>query len=450
MTTILVVDDEKGIREALAGVLKDEGYSVFLAATAEEALRRMVKRRPDLVLLDIWMPGKDGVEALGEIKERYPDLPVIMISGHANIETAVKTTKLGAYDFIEKPLSLEKVILTIEHALEQNRLSAENKELRTRELKRFNIIGKSAVIVAIQEDIKRAAPTNSWIMITGENGTGKEYLARNIHLYSERAPKPFVEVNCAAIPEELIESELFGHEKGAFTSAGAMKPGKFDIANGGTIFLDEIADMSLKTQAKVLRILQDQSFTRVGGTEPITVDVRVIAATNKNLQSEIESGNFREDLYYRLNVIPFHMPPLRDRAEDIELFISQYVAEFSARSSKEPPSVAADAMALLVKYRWPGNVRELRNLIERLVIMVPNTEICAKDLPPYISDADPSGTGSPYATAHLKEARNGFEREFIIVKLKEFNGNISKTASAIGIERSHLYRKIRSYGIEPE
>ena len=450
MKTILVVDDEVGIREALAGVLKDEGYSVFLAATAEEALRRMAKRRPDLVLLDIWMPGKDGVEALGEIKARYPDLPVIMISGHANIETAVKTTKLGAYDFIEKPLSLEKVILTIEHALEQQRLVEENKELRTRELKKFNILGRSAAIASIQRDIRRAAPTNSWIMITGENGTGKEFVARNLHLYSKRAPKPFVEVNCAAIPEELIESELFGHEKGAFTSAVAMKPGKFDIADGGTIFLDEIADMSLKTQAKVLRILQDQSFTRVGGTEPITVDVRVIAATNKNLRSEIESGNFREDLYYRLNVIPFHMPPLRDRVEDVELFVEHYIAEFALRSSKEPPKVTAEALALLVKYRWPGNVRELRNLVERLVIMVPTSEITAEDLPVYIKGTGSTGTGSPYGTAHLKEARNGFERGFIIKKLKEFNGNISKTAQAIGIERSHLYRKIRSYGIEHE
>ncbi len=448
MKTILVVDDEKRIREALAGVLRDEGYTVHLAATAEDALRRLAKKRPDLVLLDIWMPGKDGVEALREIKESYPDLPVIMISGHANIETAVKTTKLGAYDFIEKPLSLDKVILTVEHALEQHRLSSENQELRSRELKKFNIIGKSEIINAIKEDIKRAAPTNSWIMITGENGTGKEFIARNLHLYSERAPKPFVEVNCAAIPEELIESELFGHEKGAFTSAISMKLGKFDIADGGTIFLDEIADMSLKTQAKVLRILQEQSFTRVGGTEPIQVDVRVIAATNKNLKDEIKSGNFREDLYYRLNVIPFHMPPLRDRVDDIGLFIEHYIAEFAIRSAKEAPVITDDALVYLLKYSWPGNVRELRNLIERLVIMVPSTEITPVDLPAYIKGTESLEKSSPYATAQLKEARNDFERDFIIMKLKEFNGNISKTAQAIGIERSHLYRKIRSYGIE--
>ncbi len=403
---------------------------------------------PDLVLLDIWMPGKDGVETLKEIKERRANLPVIMISGHANIETAVKTTKLGAYDFIEKPLSLEKVILTVEHALEQNRLVEENRELRTRELKKFDIIGRCASITALKEDIKRAAPTNSWVLITGENGTGKEFIARNIHLYSERARRPFVEVNCAAIPEELIESELFGHEKGAFTSAVSSKPGKFDMADGGSIFLDEIADMSPKTQAKVLRILQDQSFTRVGGTEPVTVDVRVIAATNKNLKHEIESGNFREDLYYRLNVIPFHMPALRDRRDDIALFVEYYLGEYAARSAREVPGISAEALALLVAYNWPGNVRELKNLIERLVIMVPSNEITPGDLPAYIRGDATAPRSAPYTAARLKEARNGFEKDFIISKLKEFNGNISKTAQAIGIERSHLYRKIRAYGIE--
>ncbi|MBI4950312.1 MAG: sigma-54-dependent Fis family transcriptional regulator [Deltaproteobacteria bacterium] len=450
MKTVLIVDDEQDIREALKGVFRDEGFEVKTAGSAEEALKRLDSAPPDLVLLDIWLPGMDGIAALKEIKARHPNLPVIMISGHANIETAVKTTKLGAYDFIEKPLSLDKVILTAEHALERNRLVEENTALRTRALRKYDIIGKSRPIQGLKADIARVAPTNSWVLITGENGTGKEFVARNIHLLSNRSGKPFVEVNCAAIPEELIESELFGHEKGAFTSAIAQKKGRFDLSDKGTIFLDEIGDMSLKTQAKILRILQEQSFERVGGTERITVDVRVIAATNKNLKEQIVKGTFREDLYYRLNVIPFHVPPLRERREDIPLFIDHFLGEFCRETAKERLKVGEDSIEILSAYEWPGNVRELKNVIERLVIMTPGSVITVDDIPSYIKGAGPVHQRNIFGSALLKEARREFEREFISRKLKEFGGNIAKTAEAIGIERSHLYRKIKSYGIEHE
>ncbi|MDO8425892.1 MAG: sigma-54 dependent transcriptional regulator [Deltaproteobacteria bacterium] len=450
MKTILIVDDEKDIREALEGVFKDEGYGVTVAGSAEEALKKLEAWAPEIMLLDIWLPGIDGIDALKEIKGRYPNLPVIMISGHANIETAVKTTKLGAYDFIEKPLSLDKVILTVEHALEHKRLTEENSALRLKAQAKYEIIGKSKIIQALKSDITRVAPANSWVLITGENGTGKEFVARNIHLFSNRSGRPFIEVNCAAIPEELIESELFGHERGAFTSAVAQRKGKFDLADKGTIFLDEIGDMSLKTQAKILRILQEQSFERVGGTEQIKVDVRVIAATNKNLKEQIVKGTFREDLYYRLNVIPFQVPPLRERVEDITLFIEYFLREFSRETAREVLTVNKDALTILVNYEWPGNVRELKNLIERLVIMTPSNVITSDDIPSYIKGATPVQPKNLFRSTLLKEARRDFEREFISRKLKEFGGNIAKTAEAIGIERSHLYRKIKSYGIEHE
>ncbi len=449
-TTVLVVDDEKDIRDALQGVLKDEGHDVVTSGSAEDALKKLEVRQPDAVLLDIWLPGMDGVEALKEIKSRHPGLPVIMISGHANIDTAVRTTKLGAYDFIEKPLSLEKVTLTVEHAIEQKRLTEENSNLRQKAGARFEIIGRSRAVQSLKADIGKAAPSNSWVLITGDNGTGKELVARNIHLLSTRSGMPFIEVNCAAIPEELIESELFGHEKGAFTNALAQKKGKFDLADKGTIFLDEIGDMSLRTQAKILRVLQEKSFERVGGTELITVDTRVIAATNKNLSEEVARGRFREDLYYRLNVIPFHVPPLRDRREDIPLLMEHFLREFARETAREVLSVSLEAREALYSYDWPGNVRELKNLMERLVIMAHSHTITADDIPPYIRGPQPSQSGSVFRGNLLKEARKDFEKEFISRKLKEFGGNIARTAEAIGIERSHLYRKIRSYGIENE
>jgi len=449
-TTVMVVDDEKDIRDSLTGVLKDEGYEVVTAASAEDAFRKLEARLPDVILLDIWLPGMDGTEALKEIHLRHQGLPVIMISGHASIETAVKTTKLGAYDFIEKPLSLDKVVLTVEHAIEQRRLLEENRQLRQKAWAKYSIIGSSAAIQSLKSDIERAAPSNSWVLITGENGTGKELVARNIHLQSNRSGKAFIEVNCAAIPEELIESELFGHEKGAFTGAHQRKAGKFDMADKGTIFLDEIGDMSLKTQAKILRVLQEKSFERVGGNEVITVDARVIAATNKDLKEEVGKGRFREDLFYRLNVIPFHVPPLRERRDDVPLLLSHFLKEFARESSREAPQLSREAVEILCNYRWPGNVRELRNLVERLVIMARTSTITPDDVPTYIKGAQQAQTGGLFSSSLLKEARREFEREFIMRKLKESGGNIARTAEAIGIERSHLYRKIKSYGIEHE
>ena len=449
-TTVMLVDDEKDIRDSLTGVLKDEGYEVVAAANAEEAFKKLEARSPEVVLLDIWLPGMDGTEALKEIKLKHPGIPVIMISGHANIETAVRTTKLGAYDFLEKPLSLDKVVLTVEHAIEHKRLLEENRHLKQKAWAKYEIIGNSQAIQALKSDIERAAPSNSWVLITGENGTGKELVSRNIHLQSNRSGKSFIEVNCAAIPEELIESELFGHEKGAFTGAHQRKAGKFDMADKGTIFLDEIGDMSLKTQAKILRVLQEKSFERVGGTENITVDVRVIAATNKDLKEEVSKGRFREDLFYRLNVIPFHVPPLRERREDVPLLLSHFLKEFARETAREVPVISKEAVEILCAYRWPGNVRELRNMVERLVIMARSNTIMPEDIPSNIKGAQPAQSGNLFSGSLLKEARRDFEREFIMRKLKEFGGNIARTAEAIGIERSHLYRKIKSYGIEHE
>ena len=369
-----------------------------------------------------------------------------MMSGHGTVETAVRTTKHGAYDFIEKPLSIDKVLLTIQHALEQSRLTRENRALRAQTLRAHEIIGESPEIVDLVKQIDVAAPSNGWVLITGENGTGKELVARQIHARSRRADAPFVEVNCAAIPEELIESELFGHEKGAFTGAVAQKVGKFSLAHGGTIFLDEVADMSVMTQAKVLRILQEQRFSRVGGTEMLDVDVRVIAATNKDLEDEIEQGRFREDLYYRLNVIPFRVPALRERAVDVPMLARDFMAEFCAEAGVKAKKITARAMRALQAHSWPGNVRELRNLMERLVIMTPGPSIDLQDLP----DTVRTGSGAGSEPPSLEEARRSFEREFLIARLAEHGWNISRTAEAIGIARESLSRKIKTYGIEVE
>jgi two-component system nitrogen regulation response regulator NtrX len=379
--TVLVVDDEQSIRASLSGVLMDEGFSVLKAEDGHMALEMVKQEVPEVILLDIWMPGIDGIETLNRIKSRYPEIQVIMISGHGTIETAVKATKLGAFDFIEKPLSLDKVVLTINHALDFRRLSEENVLLRQEIDEQYEIIGDSLLIRNLKERISMAAPTDSWVLITGENGVGKELVARTIHRESSRSSKAFVGVNCAAIPDELIESELFGHEKGAFTGATSRKKGKFDLADKGTLFLDEIADMSLKTQAKILRILQEQKFERVGGEKLIDVDVRVLAATNRNLQREIEVGRFREDLYYRLNVIPIHVPALRDRKEDIPRFAEYFLDQFSVRSGKEKKEISEEALDVLQDHNWPGNVRELKNFIERVFIMTPGRTIEFRDVP---------------------------------------------------------------------
>ncbi len=443
---ILIVDDERSIRRSLAGILSDEGFATDEAEDGERALAALRGGNPvDAVLLDIAMPGRDGVEVLEEVRRTWPQVPVIMMSGHGTIETAVRATQLGAFDFIEKPLSIEKLLLTLRHALDRARLERENRELRAASIRAHEILGRSEPIRKLKEQIQVAAPTNGWVLITGENGTGKEMVAKQIHVNSRRADQPFVEVNCAAIPEELIESELFGHEKGAFTGAIAQKRGRFELANRGTIFLDEIADMSLRTQAKILRILQEHKFERVGGTDTLEVDVRVIAATNKSLEKEIQEGHFREDLYYRLAVIPFHVPALRERREDIPILARAFVEELCAESGTQPKTIAPRAMNLLQAYAWPGNVRELRNVIERLVLMTPAPRIRAEDLPEELRS---SGRRDGHDGASLDEARKEFEREFLRARLQENGWNISRTAEAIGIARESLSRKLRGFGIK--
>jgi two-component system, NtrC family, nitrogen regulation response regulator NtrX len=447
-TTVLIVDDEAGVRSALSGVLRDEGYVVDAVESGEACLDRVVRAPYDVIVLDIWLPGMDGLATLARLRERRVDAPVVMISGHGNIESAVKAIKLGAFDFVEKPLSLEKTVLVIGNAVRQSRLEAENRALRAHVDKRLTMVGESYVMVQLREQVAMAAPTNGRVLIYGENGTGKELVARTVHALSRRRGGPFVEVNCAAIPEELIESELFGHVKGAFTGALVDRRGKFELADGGTLFLDEIADMSLKTQAKVLRALQEQVVEPVGGASGVRVDVRVLAATNKDLTAEIKASRFREDLYFPLNVIPVFVPPLRDRADDVprlaEHFMSELAREYGRRRKKFDPA----ALGVLQRYRWPGNVREMRNVLERLMIMVPGDTIAASDLS-FLDGAvtvDEAGGG---VTVPLHEARDRFERDYILRALAGQQGNISRTADVLGVERSNLYRKMRSFGIAP-
>jgi two-component system nitrogen regulation response regulator NtrX len=447
--SILIVDDEASIRQSLGAILTDEGYDVLTADSGEEALKVINDELPNLVLLDIWLPGMDGIETLKAIKAEHPQLRIIIMSGHGTIETAVKATKLGAFDFIEKPLSLEKVILLVDHALDMASLEEENILLKQKMIQQYELTGCSPSILELKEAIGIISPTNAWVLIMGENGTGKELVARSLHRLSRRSAKPFIEVNCAAIPEDLIESELFGHEKGAFTGATQMKRGKFDLAHEGTIFLDEVADMSLKAQAKILRILQEKKFERVGGNKMIHVDVRVVAATNKDLEREMEEGRFRQDLYYRLNVIPLQVPPLRERKEDIPLLVQRFLKEFAIKEGESEKTISDDALDLLMLHNWPGNVRELKNIIERLVIMVPAHVIGAEDTPPFPhSDTERDIHNAADMADSFKEAKMDFEKQFILKKLKEFEGNISKTAEAIGVERSNLHKKIRSYGLD--
>ncbi|HEV2056044.1 MAG TPA: sigma-54 dependent transcriptional regulator [Methylomirabilota bacterium] len=447
---VLIVDDERAIQTSLRGVLEDEGYRVTAVGSAEEALARLADDAPDLVFLDIWMPGMDGLEALAEIKQRRPETAVVMISGHGTIETAVKATKLGAYDFVEKPLSLEKTLLVVERTLEHARLQQQHRQLRERVERGQEIVGKCAVIEELRQQIAVAAPTTGRVLIHGESGSGKELVARAIHARSTRAEGPFVEVNCAAVPEELIESELFGHERGAFTGAVARRRGKFELADGGTLFLDEIGDMSLKTQAKVLRVLEEQAFERVGGKETIRVDVRVITASNQNLQEQIGAGRFREDLFYRLNVIPIEVPALRKRKEDIPALVEHFIALFSAENGRRPKTIAAEALAYFLTYDWPGNVRELRNMVERLVIMAPRDVIGPENLPPPLrTRAEAEAGDDPQRDRKLKDARDAFERAYILGELRAHEWNMTRTAEKLGIERSHLYRKLKTYGISP-
>ena len=453
--SILVVDDEPAILDSLSKILEDEGYQVAVVKSGGEALKLMAAEPHDLLLLDIWMPEMDGLETLKRIREQWPRQQVVMMSGHGSIETAVRSIKLGAYDYIEKPLSLENVTLRVRHALDQHRLAEENLKLRTKVEGRYELVGVSPAMQRLRQLIATAGPTNGRVLLSGQNGTGKELVARAIHHESPRRDKPFVAVNCAAIPETLIESELFGHEKGSFSGANAMKRGQFEQADGGTLFLDEIGDMSLNTQAKVLRALQEQQFTRVGGTKLIKVDVRVIAASNKNIAKEIEKGQFRDDLYYRLNVLPIDVPPLRERKEDVPLLVRHFIKHHAEEQGLKIKDISPEALQLLTQYDWPGNIREVRNLVERLMILVPEPVIEAGHVELFLQarPAVQGVGGGPVSLAggvyrSLREARNAFEKEFISRKLRDHNWNISKTADDLQIERSHLHRKIKLLNVE--
>jgi two-component system nitrogen regulation response regulator NtrX len=454
--TLLVVDDEPQILQVVSGILQDEGFEVLTAPEGETALKRVGEDAPDLVLLDIALPGMDGLEVLDRLKRQFPTLPVVIISAYGSVENAVKATRLGAYDFIEKPPHADKILLTVRNALEMARLSEENRRLRQQTAPVKEIIGDSDAIRKLREQLRIVAPTNASVLITGENGTGKELVARALHAFSRRVHKPFVEVNCAAIPEELIESELFGHEKGAFTGATLRRRGKFDLAHEGTLFLDEIGDMSLKTQAKILRILEEQRFERVGGSRPIQVDVRVVAATNKNLEEEIAKGTFREDLYHRINVIPLNVPSLRERRQDIPLLAAHFLKELAAENDVAPKTFSDRALEHLAAMPWPGNVRELKNFVWRLAILSPGPVIDAADLPlagadqgPESGAADAESMDPFLKVPSFREARALFEKQFLRRKLAECRGNVSLLAEQIGLERSHLYRKLRAYGLEP-
>ncbi|MGE0042822.1 MAG: sigma-54-dependent transcriptional regulator [Vicinamibacterales bacterium] len=450
MPSILIVDDEPGVRSSLSGVLRDEGFEVEAVASGEECLDRALRGAFDVIVLDVWLPGMDGLATMQRLRERKVDAQVVVISGHGNIESAVRAIKLGAFDFVEKPLSLEKTVLVVRNAVRQRALEVENRALRARVDRQHVMVGESFAMRQLREQVAMAAPTNGRVLIYGENGTGKELVARTVHESSRRRNGPFIEVNCAAIPEELIESELFGHVKGAFTGAVADKPGRFEQATSGTIFLDEIGDMSLKTQAKVLRVLQEQVVERVGGTHRVQVDVRVLAATNKELPVEIRAGRFREDLYFRLNVIPIFVPPLRDRKDDIPLLADHFMALMAVEHGRRPKRLAPEAVARLQTYPWPGNVRELRNVIERLMIMAPDDTITAQDLG--FLGHDGVVAGAPPAaepSLPLAEARDRFERDYILTALAARQGNISRTADDLGVERSNLYKKMRAFGIAP-
>ncbi|HSP35750.1 MAG TPA: sigma-54 dependent transcriptional regulator [Thermoanaerobaculia bacterium] len=446
MARILIIDDEQSIRTTLSHILEDEGHRTTACESGEEGVAQFARDEFDVVILDLWLPGIDGLTVLERIRNAGGP-PVIVISGHGNIDTAVRATRAGAYDFLEKPLSIERVLLTVNHALADAKLREQVSDLRrTIDLDEL-LIGESDPMKRLEQQIRSAAPTNSRVLITGENGSGKEIVARSLHRQSQRADRLFVDVNCAAIPEELIESELFGHRKGAFTGAIEERKGKFELADGGTLFLDEVGDMSLSAQAKVLRVLQEQTFQRVGAQQTIHVDVRVIAATNKNLDGEIAAGKFRSDLYYRLNVIPIEVPPLRARANDIVLLAEHFLRRFAAETRAPKKKLSAGGATKLRSYSWPGNVRELRNVIERLAILLPHDTIGADDIQ---LGAPAAEVASIPPNLTLREARDEFEKQYILNRLREFAGNVSRTADALGVERSNLYRKLHAYGIRVE
>ncbi|MGI9168093.1 MAG: sigma-54-dependent transcriptional regulator [Pyrinomonadaceae bacterium] len=442
--SILIVDDERGIRDTLRGVMGDEGFVTDAVASGEECLKALERRAFGCILLDVWLPGIDGLETLKRLRAGGSDAAVVIISGHGNVETAVRATKLGAFDFIEKPLSIEKTVLTVRNALRQRRLELVNAQMAAELAREYTMVGESVAMRALRKQISIVAPTDGRVLIYGESGTGKELVARSLHAQSRRASLPFVEVNSAAIPEELIESELFGHVKGAFTGATAAKKGKFEIADQGTLFLDEVGDMSAKVQAKVLRVLEEQRFEPVGSGGSVSVDVRVIAATNKRLDLEIDQGKFRPDLFYRLNVIPFELPPLRERPEDVPLLAEHFNQNYSTAYGRAPKQFAQEALEELQDYSWPGNVRELKNTIERVVIMHLGIEVAAGDLPARGKEEAPVAS---FRFPSFKEATDAYHREFIQRKLEEAEGNVSRAAELMGVDRSHLYRRMRALGI---
>jgi two-component system nitrogen regulation response regulator NtrX len=450
---ILIIDDEQGIRAALGQLLEFEGYEVRAVANAVDGIAEYQKQRPDLVFLDVKMAGIDGVEALKKIKEHDQSAIVVMISGHATIQTAVEATQLGAYDILEKPLDTDRILVTLRNALAHLDLHAENARLRETIQSRYQIVGKSYGVRAVIDKIERVARTPARVLITGENGTGKELVARAIHAQSTRSEEPFVEVNCAAIPSELIESELFGHMKGSFTGAVSDRPGKFEQADGGTLFLDEVGDMSLAAQAKVLRVLQDGVVTRIGGSKPIQVDVRVLAATNKEVEAEIAAGRFREDLYYRLNVVPIHVPPLRERREDIPLLIGHFISQLAGPGGLAARGMSDDAVVRLSQLDWPGNVRELRNTIERLLILSSGPRVTGEDVDRLVgrrADASEGGLGSLLDVPTFEEFKHAAERAYLVAKLRAYDWNVSETARALDMPRSNLYKKIERYGLTRE
>ena len=442
--SILIVDDERGIRETLSAVLRDEGFNAEAVASGEECLKAIARRAYGCILLDVWLPGINGLETLSQMRALDCDSAVVIISGHGNVETAVRATKLGAFDFIEKPLSIEKTVLTVRNALRQRQLERANKEMSAELKAEYEMVGESVAMRALRKQITVVAPTDGRVLISGESGAGKELVARAIHAQSRRAAAPFIEVNSAAIPEELIESELFGHVKGSFTGATAAKKGKFEVADGATLFLDEVSDMSPNVQAKVLRVLEEQRFEPVGSNTPVNVDVRVIAATNKRLDEEIEKGTFRSDLFFRLNVIPFEVPPLRERLEDVELLVDHFNQKFAKAYGKKPKRFDPKAIEAMQRYSWPGNVRELRNTVERVMILHQKGAVAVKDLPAFGDEEPPA---SSYRFPSFKEASDAYHREFIQRKLDEAGGNVSRAAELMGIDRSHLYRRMRALGL---
>lgn len=443
--SILIVDDERGIRETLRGVLEDEGFTVDTAKSGEDCLKMLKSESYCCILLDVWLPKIDGLETLKKLRENGNDSAVVMISGHGNIETAVNATKLGAFDFVEKPLSLEKTVLTVRNAIKQRDLERVNKNLTDQLSQDFEMVGESVAMRALRKQISIVAPTDGRVLISGESGTGKELVAKAIHAQSKRKNTPFIEINSAAIPEDLVESELFGHAKGAFSGAVKAKKGKFEIADGGTLFLDEIGDMSERVQAKMLRVLEEQRFEPVGSNTPVNVDVRVISATNKRLDDLIDNGNFRSDLFYRLNVIPFQIPPLRERLEDLPALVEHFNRRFSADYGKKPKKFSEGVLDAMRNYAWLGNVRELRNTVERIVIMNEEQKIGAGDLPAFNPSDEP--IASSFRFPSFKEATDAYQREFILHKLEEMDGNVSKAAEAMGVDRSHLYRRMKNLGI---